>query len=102
MFGQIGVVNEGVAVALISAYGFVAVYFFLADRVLAMPFEKQTDGPGIEYRIAVLVEHGSGFGSVLGGDAVVVGRGHIEIGTREVTFVFINGLKHSAGIAGEG
>ena len=45
VFGQFGVVDEGVAVVLCAVYDFLTVKFLLADRIFAMPFQQQVDGP---------------------------------------------------------
>ena len=48
IFHHVGMVNERVAVALVVVDGLVAVEFFLAHRVVAVPIEEHFDGPVLE------------------------------------------------------
>ena len=68
-------VDKGLSVALMGINGIVALGLLVADRVHAVPFEQQVDGPRREDGIAVAGEHVGRPAR----DAVVVTCGHIEI-----------------------
>ena len=57
MFGHLGMVDKRVAVVLMCVDSLVAVNLFGADRVLAVPFKQQIDGPLCKDRIGVAGEH---------------------------------------------
>ena len=98
VLGQFGMVDEGVAVFLLGGHGLVAVEFFLADRVLAVPFQQKVDGPVGEGGIAVVGQHIA----VPARDAVVIGGGHVEVRAGEIALVLVVGLEDTSAVAGEG
>ena len=86
--GIFGMVDEGVAVVLHEVVdGIVAVYLFLADGILLVPFQQHLHGPGLNL---ALVGHGARLPAAVFG---VVAGCHIEIGTSNVALVLVGRLK---------
>ncbi len=94
VFGQLGIVDEGVAVALHLVDLLVAVKLFLADGILFVPFQQQIDSPGVEGRVKVVAHHPG----VLPGKVLVAGD-HIEVCAGEVTLVDIGRLEDQTSTA---
>ena len=90
-------VDEGVAVFLMLVDTVVAFDFFLAHRVLTVPFEQKIKRPGVETGVRAVAEHIA----APSGNLIVVAGDHVEIRTRDVAFVFIHRLEHFARISGE-
>lgn len=89
VFGEFGIVDEGVAVVLNLIDSFVAVYFLLAHGVGTVPFQQQVDGPLLK-RWVNAIHHLPCVGPV----HVLIACYHIEICAREVALVFSGRFKH--------
>ena len=85
------------AIDRIVASGFKRTY-----RIVAVPLQQLVDGPIGQSQIGAGSEH-----NVAGTTGIVTHARHvacreIEINAREVTFVFVSNLKHSAVISAKG
>ena len=92
---QFGIVDEGVAVALLRCiHGLVAVNLLLAHGVHLVPTEQHVELPLYDMRIG---RHEDTAPVV---DTVLIARGKIEIGTGKVAFILVVGFEHRTGISG--
>ena len=98
VFGQFGVVNKWIAVALYAKDGFIALDFLLAHGIQPGPFQQHIDGPGSERFVLVgpVVEL---VASRPAGQLVFITGRHIEVGACQITLVLIVRLKHRPAVA---
>ena len=92
---QFGIVDEGVAVALLRCiHGLVAVNLLLAHGIHLVPTEQHVELPLYDMRIG---RHEDTAPVV---DTVLIARSKIEIGTGKVAFILVVGFEHRTGISG--
>ena len=90
VFFKSGVVDERVTVVLNLENGFVAVDFFLTNRIFACPVEQHVVSPFRQGEVAAVRQH---IGVLPG--VVLIACSHIEIGSGKVAFIFVGRLKHA-------
>ena len=98
--GQIGVVDEGIAVALRGLNAVVAVNLLLRNRILTVPFHEQHNAvfghSEMRGGLERLEYHTSGTGSDTVGRIAVFGN-HAEVSACKITFVIIARLEYRTG-----
>ena len=97
VLGELGMVDEGVAVSLDLCHGVVALCLTAAHGVLSVPFKEKVYCPGLEEGEVVAGEH---VGVPRRGACVVACR-HVEICACEVALVFVVGFENGAAVSGE-
>ena len=89
IFHQIGVVDEGIAVALYPVDLDGSFLLFLAHGVHAVPLQEDVAEPRAELLPSVVGHGNTGFSCSEPCEAVAITCSNIEIGSCEVSFVFI-------------
>ena len=89
VFGEFGMIDEGVTIVLYAVNNVVAVEFLLAHRVILVPLEQQTLRPTVKRRISAVGDHIG-----VTPREVLVASDHIEICASKVALILIGRLEN--------